>query len=145
MAAAVRGPDPRGLAEGGSALSIDAFHGRLAPEDRAICDRLRALLDEGLPDAGARIWHAHPVWFLKDNPIVGYGRLKHAVRLMFWSGQGFETPGLAPTGSFKAAEMRYTDPDQIDPDRIARWCAEARVIQWDYANIVKRKSRLERL
>jgi hypothetical protein len=28
---------------------------------------------------------------------------------------------------------------------MARWLAEARVIQWDYGNIVKRKGRLDRL
>ena len=25
--------------------------------------------------------HAHPVWFLDGNPIVGYSKLKHEVRL----------------------------------------------------------------
>jgi hypothetical protein len=37
-----------------------------------------------------------PVWFLDGNPIAGYSKLKDGVRLLFWSGQSFEEPGLAP-------------------------------------------------
>ena len=60
----------------------------------------------GLPDAEQKIWHAHPVWFLNGNPIVGYSKLKECVRLLFWSGQSFDEPGLQKEGSFKAAEKR---------------------------------------
>ena len=64
---------------------------------------------------------------------------------MFWSGQTFNASGLKPTGTFKAAEARFTDPGQIDHAALAAWCAEARVVQWDYKNIVKHKGRLDRL
>ncbi|WP_323764883.1 DUF1801 domain-containing protein [Marinovum sp.] len=125
--------------------TIDAYHSAQSEPDRQICDLLRAALDRGLPKAESRIWHAHPVWFLEGNPIAGYSKLKSCVRLMFWSGQTFETPGLTPSGSFKAAEVRYTEPAQVDPGALAQWLSEARDIQWDYKNIVKRKGRLERL
>ncbi|MDF0602636.1 DUF1801 domain-containing protein [Psychromarinibacter sp. C21-152] len=125
--------------------SIDAFHASLTEADRVICDRLRAAIDDTLPEAERRIWHGHPVWFLDGNPIVGYSRLKSCIRLLFWSGQSFETPGLAPEGKFKAAEARYTAVSQVDPALLTRWIAEARVVQWDYRNIVRRKGRLERL
>ena len=124
---------------------IARFIANLAPADRAIAETLRARIDAALPEADAKIWHAHPVWFLDGNPITGFSRLKDSLRLLFWSGQGFETPGLTPEGKFKAAEVRYTDAAQIDPDRLDRWLAEAREVQWDYKNIVKRKGRLERL
>jgi hypothetical protein len=87
--------------------SIDAYHAAQAPEDRAICDALRAAIDRALPDAEAKVWHAHPVWFLNGNPITGYSKLKGCIRLLFWSGQAFAAPGLAQEGSFKAAEARY--------------------------------------
>ena len=98
-----------------------------------------------MPEADAKVWHAHPVWFLNENPIVGYSKLKSCVRLMFWSGQSFDAPGLAASGTFKAAEARYTAPDQIDAPLLARWLADARAIQWDYKNIRKRKGGLVRL
>lgn len=115
------------------------------PGDREICQLLAELIDYGLPEAENKIWHAHPVWFLGGNPVVGYSKLKSCVRLLFWSGQSFEEEGLANEGSFKAAEARYTSVAQIDPEALRRWLAKARDIQWDYKNIVRRKGRLERL
>ena len=125
--------------------TIDAYHAARTEADRAICDALRAAIGAWLPEAEGRVWHAHPVWFLEGNPVVGYGKLKDCIRLMFWSGQSFEMPGLAPTGTFKAAERRYTEAGRVADDPIAAWLAEARDVQWDYKNIVKRKGRLERL
>jgi len=115
------------------------------PGDQTICQQLAAQIDLGLPEAESKIWHAHPVWFLDGNPIVGYSKLKSAVRLLFWSGQSFTEPGLEKEGKFKAAEARYTTAEQIDVQQLQRWLAESREIQWDYKNLVKRKGRLERL
>lgn len=114
--------------------TIQAYHDAQSAEDRAICERLRRVIDQALPDAESKIWHAHPVWFLAGNPIVGYSKLKSCMRLLFWSGQSFTTPGLAPEGSFKAAEARYTASEQVDEDALKRWLADARVVQWDYKN-----------
>lgn len=116
-----------------------------APADQEICDRLAQEIDRHLPEAENRIWHAHPVWFLDGNPIVGYSKLKDCVRLLFWSGQSFEEAGLKEEGSFKAAEARYTAAAQIDTEDLERWLAKAREIQWDYRSLVRRKGRLERL
>lgn len=123
---------------------IAAYHERLDPTDRAIGDALAAAIGDALPEATAKVWHAHPVWFLDDNPIVGYDRLKDAVRLFFWSGQSFTTPGLTASGTFKAAEARYTDVSQLDLEQIAHWLAEAREIQWDYANIRRDRGNLHK-
>ena len=122
-----------------------AYNGALAPEDREICDALAQSIDRHLPDAENKAWHGHPVWFLAGNPIVGYAKLKDAVRLLFWSGQSFEEEGLTQEGTFQAAEVRYASAAQIDPVAIERWLAKARAIQWDYRNLVRRKGRLERL
>ena len=91
------------------------------------------------------MWHGHPVWFLDANPVVGYRKLKHCVRLLFWSGQSFDEEGLKAEGKFKAAEARYTSADEVNLDDLARWLAKARDIQWDYHNIVKRKGELLRI
>jgi Domain of unknown function (DU1801) len=99
-----------------------------------------------LPEAENKIWHAHPVWFLDGNPVVGYSKMKSgAIRLLFWSGQSFDEEKLKNEGSFKAAEIRYTDAAQINLEDLQRWLEKARSIQWDYKNIVKRKGVLERL
>lgn len=125
--------------------TIETFNDAQSGDDKLICDALRQEIDRALPDAESKIWHAHPVWFLDGNPIVGYSKLKNCVRLLFWSGQSFATPGLDAEGKFKAAEKRFVTPTEIDRDRLRLWLEEARVIQWDYKNIVKRKGKLERL
>lgn len=124
---------------------IRAFNAALDPESAAVCDLLAAEIPKGLPDAEGKIWHRHPVWFLDGNPIVGYSRLKDGVRLLFWSGQSFEEPGLSAQGGFKAAEVCFTSAAQVDKARLRRWLEESRWVQWDYKNIVKRRGRLERL
>ncbi|SEQ38597.1 protein of unknown function (DU1801) [Devosia sp. YR412] len=125
-------------------VTVDDYNAIQSSGDRALCDLLRKVIDEALPDAENKIWHAHPVWFLAGNPIVGYSKLKGGVRLLFWSGQSFEVQGLEPEGSFKAAEKRYTASDQIDVEQLNTWLGQARSIQWDYKNLVK-KRRLDRL
>lgn len=122
-----------------------SYNAALAPSDAAICDRLATLIAQHLPEAENKLWHAHPVWFLDGNPVVGYSKLKQCVRLLFWSGQSFDEAGLVAEGSFKAAEARHTEPGQIDESALGRWLAKARAIQWDYKNLVRRKGRLERL
>lgn len=124
---------------------VEEYHHRLVPEDREICDRLYQEICRGLPKAEHKIWHAHPVWFIEGNPVAGYSKLKDCVRLLFWSGQSFEEPGLKPEGKFKAAEARYTSVDEVKTSELKRWLVKARTIQWDYKNIVKRKGVLERL
>jgi len=124
---------------------IATYHSALSASDRTICDLLHEEISANLPKAENKIWHRHPVWFLDGNPIVGYHKLKDCVRILFWSGQSFDEPDLIPEGSFKAAEARYTSPDQIDTKLLKRWLGKAKKIQWDYKNIVKRRGKLERI
>ena len=84
-----------------------------------ICELLALEIDRHLPEAENKIWHAHPVWFLDGNPIVGYSKLKTCVRLLSWSGQSFEEKGLKKEGTFKAAEVRYRTADRV----IRRTCS----------------------
>ena len=124
---------------------VQAYNDSESANDKAICDLLANEIESNLPEADNKVWHAHPVWFLEGNPIVGYSKMKDSVRLLFWSGQSFEEEGLQPEGKFKAAEVRYTSVDQINKEDLKRWLEKSKNIQWDYKNIVKRKGVLERL
>ena len=125
--------------------AVQDYNNSQSDSDKKICNQLACIINENLSDTENKIWHAHPVWFLDGNPIVGYSKLKNNVRLLFWSGQSFDEEKLLNEGSFKAAEFRYTSSDQINEDDLKRWLKKAREIQWDYKNIVKRKGVLERL
>jgi uncharacterized protein YdhG (YjbR/CyaY superfamily) len=122
------------------------YNTQQAPQWKGICDALADEIDRHLPDAENKIWHAHPVWFLDGNPIVGYSTQKPGVRLMFWSGADFEEAGLTVVGKkFKDASVFYVDVGDIKRMVLRRWLKKAREVQWDYRNIVRRKGRLERL
>ncbi len=124
---------------------IIAYNESQSDADREICDKLASVIEKVLAEAESKIWHAHPVWFLDGNPVAGYSRIKDSVRLLFWSGQSFDEPGLKPEGKFKAAEARFVSIKEIKVKDLTRWLKKARDIQWDYKNIVKRKGVLERL
>jgi hypothetical protein len=118
---------------------IRTYEATLSAEDRALCERLRAVICATLPEAESKVWHRHPVWFLDGNPVVGYHLLKTGVRVLFWSGQSFTTQGLAPTGTFQAAEFYPRSADALAKYPFDTWLAESREIQWDYKNIMKNK------
>lgn len=114
--------------------------------DRDICFELQDLIDTHLSFTESKMWHAHPVWFINGNPIVGFSKLKHYVRLMFWSGQSFNEAKLNLKGAkFKDAAIGYTDVEQVKAEDLKRWLKKAETIQWDYKNLIKRKGQLERL
>ncbi|MFZ2682058.1 MAG: DUF1801 domain-containing protein [Patescibacteria group bacterium] len=124
---------------------IRAYNAKQAPVDKAICNKLAKLIEAQLKTADSKVWHGHPVWFIAENPIVGYDKLKDCVRLLFWSGQSFKEPGLKSEGSFKAAEARYTAVAQINEADLLRWLDKAVEIQWDYKNIRARQGKLQRI
>lgn len=124
---------------------IKEYNKSQSTENKKICNLLAEKITINLPEAENKIWHAHPVWFLEGNPIVGYSKLKNCIRLLFWSGQTFDEKGLQKEGSFKAAEVRYFSVDQVNKKDLRRWLRKSREIQWDYKNIMKRKGKLVRL
>ncbi|MBK9401163.1 MAG: DUF1801 domain-containing protein [Bacteroidetes bacterium] len=127
-------------------LEIQNYIAQQSNDDIAICSILAKVIDEVLIKAESKIWHAHPVWFLDGNPIVGFSKQKAGLRLMFWSGVDFDEEELNIIGKkFKDASIIYTSVEQIDTKILKRWLKKSKEIQWDYKNIVKRKGQLLKL
>jgi hypothetical protein len=125
---------------------IQAYNNKQATVDKEICDLLATTIGSELTQAENKIWHAHPVWFLDGNPVVGYSKQKECIRLMFWSGADFGEEKLKMgTGKFKDASVRYTSTNQVDLTELKRWLKKSVEIQWDYKKIVKRKGQLIKL
>lgn len=125
---------------------IKSYNDKQPAEYAAVCDRLCEAIDRELRESESKIWHAHPVWFLEGNPIVGYSIQKPGVRLMFWSGADFGEDGLNVVGKkFKDASTFYNSVDEIDLKALRRWLKKAHEIQWNYKDIVKRKGKLDRV
>jgi uncharacterized protein YdhG (YjbR/CyaY superfamily) len=55
---------------------IKNYNDKQTSDDKAICHLLAQTIDNELTEAESKIWHAHPVWFLDGNPIVGYSKQK---------------------------------------------------------------------
>lgn len=111
-----------------------------------ICNKLTSLINSNLQFTENKIWHAHPVWFIDGNPIVGFSKQKKGIRLMFWSGADFQEDQLNVLGGkFKDASVFYNSEAEIEAEDVKRWLKKAEEIQWDYKNLIKRKGKLERL
>jgi hypothetical protein len=125
---------------------IQKYNSSQTESDQEICSKLTEIIDENLSDAELKIWHAHPVWFLEGNPIVGYSKQKKGIRLMFWSGKSFNEDLLNVHGEkFQDASVFYNDVSEINEEDIKRCLKKSEKIQWDYKNIVKRKGELIQL
>lgn len=110
---------------------------------REVCETLASLINGGLKGASPRIWYKIPVWFISENPIVGYSITKSkGINLLFWSGQAFSTSGLKPEGSFKAAQVFYNNVSEIDKDLLAKWLDEAQHKIYNYKDIRKNRGKL---
>jgi hypothetical protein len=126
----------------GTGDEISAYT-RSCPGTRAkICGLLRKEIDRILTTAVSRIYYSIPVWLIDENPVVGYSASKDHVTLLFWSGQAFKTPGLAKEGKFKAAEIKYADPAEIDFKRLRNWLKESKRSIYNYRDIRKNRGRL---
>lgn len=126
--------------------AINEYNIALDPEDQKIAHILQEKITAQLTSAESKIWHAHPVWFINGNPIVGYSKQKAGMRLLFWSGNSFDEPNLKPgTGKFKDASIFFNKAEEINLEELNRWLKKSETIQWDYKNLVKRKGELIRL
>ena len=121
-------------------MTIEEYNSSLTGDDPATCDFLADTIQRVLPEAAGKVWHGHPVWFIEGNPVVGYHRQKNGLRILFWSGQSFVGTKLEPTGSFKAAGMKVPSLAEFDTAEFESDLAQSRTIQWDYANMQKRRS-----
>jgi len=110
---------------------IEASHQALA---QMFCE----LIGKTIPQAEGKVWHGHPVWFINGNPVAGYSLKKSGLEVLFWSGQSFISPGLKAIGKFQAAGFPLVSKD--DAKSLETWFKEAIAIQWDYANLPKKRA-----
>jgi len=112
--------------------AIEHYDKTQTAEHAAICRALRVEIDAVLPKATSKIWHGSPVWFIRENPVVGYNvTAKKGVNLLFWNGQSFGEPALKAAGKFRAAQVQFTAVSEIDRKALRRWLKSAGTDIWD--------------
>jgi hypothetical protein len=112
--------------------TIANYAAKLSDNHAAICRLLHAEMETALAKATSKIWHSMPVWFIGENPVVGYKSAAKHVNLLFWSGQLFGDSALKATGKFKAAQIQFTDASQIDTKALRQWLKKSSREIWDY-------------
>jgi hypothetical protein len=112
-----------------------------SPDHAAICGALRKEIDSCLPTATSKIWHGSPVWFIGENPVVGYNvTSKNEVCLLFWNGQSFDEQVFKPVGKGgKAAQISFANVFEIDTKILRRWLKKAGTMIWDYRKMYKER------
>jgi hypothetical protein len=114
--------------------SIDAFLDYLPPDQRAIVDRLRAIVRETMPEGEERLSFNVPyyrrhrdVCFIWPGCVAWAGKSKPGVDLGFTQGASLYDPrGFLDAGNRKQVYIRhYEDVREIDRDLIAEMIAEA--------------------
>lgn len=123
-------------------MSVAEYNEQLAPEVRALAEQLTKLFTKQVPQAEAKVWHGHPVWFIEGNPVFGYSLKKAGLEVLFWSGKSFKKSGLKPIGKYQAAGCSIAS--KADVETLNDWLQEAVAIQWDYKNLPKKRA-LEKL
>jgi hypothetical protein len=119
------------ISEGAEAIT--QYNAALSPEHAAICIALRKEIDVTLPTSTCKIWYANPVWFVGENPVVGYHiTAKQVVNLLFWSGQLFDEPALKASGKFKAAQIQFKHESEIDLKALQGWLKKSAIHIFDY-------------
>src|SRR6516164_2166167 len=119
--------DSKNAASNAHGHDLVAAYSQAQPlEFQTICERLRELIDAALPQATSKVWHGSPVWFIDENPVVGYNATAKTVKLLFWNGQAFDEPALKPVGKYKAADAAFGAADEIDPKVIRRWLEKSK-------------------
>ncbi len=120
------------------------YSAKAGKEFGPLCEVLRKTISGIMPKNSGKIYYEMPVWFVEDNPAVGYSvsKNKDHVTLLFWSGRGFKTPGLTPEGSFMAAEVKYKTISDIDKKPLRNWIEESKTVIYNYNEIRKNKGKL---
>jgi len=111
---------------------VSAYASGVVKNHMEICRKLQREISAVLTKAEARIWYGMPVWFLGDDPIVGYKSTPKHVNLLFWSGQLFGDCGLNAAGKFKAAQIQFTAASQVDSKALRGWLRKSKTKIWKY-------------
>jgi hypothetical protein len=117
---------------------ITAYSQAQSAAFRTLCEQLRKLIEKEIPQATSKAWHGAPVWFLEDNPVVGYTATAKSVNLLFWNGQAFDEAALQPVGKYQAAQAVFREAGEIEPTVVRRWLKKARTDVFDSRGFFKK-------
>lgn len=101
--------------------TIDEYIETLAEPLREIATQLRALMDKEFPKTTGKVWHGHPVWMDRKNPVAGFKDHTSYVTYMIWRGQE-HSEAAVPRGM---ASRKISSVADIEDVQAADWLRES--------------------
>jgi hypothetical protein len=110
--------------------TIDAYIASLQSPFQEIGERLRRLIDAGLPGSKSSIWHGHPVWKIGKEPVALIKAYPSYVSFGLWKGQSIaDASGRLEAGARDMAYAKLRSVFEIDPALIAEWLRQAQELE----------------
>lgn len=126
--AGAKQPTAKGIAPtAASSAAVDAYFAAQKPSDRALLDRLRAIVVKAIPDAQPALKWGAPFYIRNGKNITSMAAFKEHVSINF-----FAPPEVLidPTGRLEGEgkgnrSLKVRTPADIDPVAITRWLKAA--------------------
>ncbi|WP_319461068.1 DUF1801 domain-containing protein [Micromonospora sp. RTP1Z1] len=101
---------------------------------REVGEKLRPVIDAGLPNATGAMWHGHPTWSLGDRPgqrpVCLLKAYPSYVTFGLWRGQEITDPsGRLTRGARQMASVRLRTVDEVDPALFTDWLRRAHELE----------------
>ncbi|MFE0149673.1 DUF1801 domain-containing protein [Nonomuraea sp. NPDC059007] len=114
-------------------MTVNDYTTKLDQPLREIAEKLQALIDAAMPQAGA-VWHGHPVWSLGGapgkTPVAFFKAYKNYVTFGLWRGQEIEDPsGRLTAANRQMAVVKLQGVEEIDDELFASWIEAARALE----------------
>ena len=107
--------------------TVDEYLDALADPLHDVAQRVRAVIDTGLPEASCAIRWAHPTWSLGKDPVCYLKAATRHLTFGFWRGAAIVDPsGRLETGGQVMAHVKLRSVDDIDPTVLSDWLRQAR-------------------
>ena len=115
-------PKQRWGARADKGSPIAAYVAKLTGEQRAIADKLVAIIERAVPNAQSGLKWGMPMWTI-DNQMLTYFRAqKHDVRFgLAAAGVALDDPNGVLFGTSEGKHVRLVTAADIDAPRIAGW------------------------
>jgi hypothetical protein len=106
--------------------TVEDYIASLQSPFREVSERLRPLIDAGLPSAKASIWHGSPVWKIGKEPVAQIKAYPSYISFGLFKGQSIADPsGRLEAGARDMAYAKLRSLEDISPSVFKEWLRQA--------------------
>ncbi len=114
--------------------TVDEYLAALPTRLLEVGEKVRPIIDAGLPDASVAVWHGHPTWSLGDipgkKPVCLLKAYSTYVSFGLWRGQAITDPsGRLEPGAREMAYVKLGAATDVDAELFSDWLRQARDLE----------------